>query len=190
MENRIEKRALEMKKTIYKVFEKQLKDALAERDRTEQRIESHKLQLELYKNRVRDIEAAIEERRKELPDLLAKGEDPGQISKKMSELKSEFAEVSEWIEALETHVLPPESLRLAQNQQTVQDISLSGVRQLREQYTADLNEKALDLEADILGWDKMCRNMIGELKIVPFSRFLYRLNIKNRTINDHTESRA
>ena len=188
MESRVDGRALEMKEAIRKVFGEQLKNALAEKDNTAKLIASYKLQLENYQNQTRDIEAAIEEQRKKLPDFLANGEDLGKISKKVSELKGKFAEVNEWIEALERDVLPPEVTRITQIQATIQDIFHLSIVQFREQYQADLNKKAKDfLETDILAWRKTYLDLMDELKTKNTSPHLRKIHIKNRTIRDHTD---
>ena len=188
MENQVEKRALEMKKAIYKDIGGELKAPLAERDRVKQLIASRKLQLENYRHRAQEIEGTIEKQHKELESLLTTGENLEQISKGMNELRSELERINELIKIIEPHIVSLETKELPKTRMNTRSTLRTSVVHFHEQYTIALNENAKSLEAEMLAWHKTHQDMVLELKIEPLASHLQCLRIKNRTINNNTES--
>jgi len=165
MEKRIKEKALEMSEAIHKKVEAQIKELLVKRDDTERLVDLHKARIEQYRSQAREMEAEIKKERERVSDLLAAGRDPVELSQKTSELKMQLSEANELIESLEQQVLPSATMEILQIQKAIHDVLHLTIVQLRERYTAELNEKARELEVDILAWHKACQKTADTLKI-------------------------
>jgi len=190
MEEKINKRVDEIKAELM-VFadskENKFQEILINRDNARTMIKQYEESANSYKVKLKDLEAKMTELKSKVADILAKGKEPKEITQKTRDVESEIGDITEWINELNSNVIPTAVKEQKKAETALTTIFTEEILKKRAEKTERLDKLLFDVQVEILSWHKAVRaaqEILG-IKGPRGSRILLKLN---RVVRDQMRS--